>query len=97
MSLKRKKIFQVGVEGMIARVNPNPFGSNYLVGYYYGLSEPMMTLNEEYYVVPTLDLIGIIGGTLGIFVGFSFYGTFKDILDITVNLISKLCLKGKSK
>ena len=84
------------VEGTIASVNPNPFGVNFLVGYHFGVSEYMMTLNEEYYVVPTLDLIGIIGGTLGIFVGFSFYGTFEDILDITVKLTSKLCPKGMS-
>ena len=41
-----------------------------------------MTYNEEYYVVPTLDLIGLIGGTLGMFVGFSFYGMFCDIVTL---------------
>ena len=54
-----------------------------------------MTLNEEYYIVPTLDLIGIIGGTLGMFIGFSFYGTYSDIIDIIQFLASKINCKGK--
>ena len=49
-----------------------------------------MTLNEEYYVVPTLDLVGIIGGTLGMFIGFSFYGSYSDMVDIIQFLASKI-------
>ena len=48
-----------------------------------------MTLEEEYYTVPIFDLIGLVGGTLGMFTGFSFYGTISDILSLTVSLILK--------
>ena len=54
-----------------------------------------MSLQEEYYIVPTLDLIGIIGGTLGMFIGFSFYGTYTDIIDIIQSLASRINYRGK--
>ena len=37
-----------------------------------------------------MDLIGLIGGTLGIFIGFSFYGTIADLLDLAQSLVLKL-------
>ena len=63
----------------------------------YLFQTPMTVLvNEEYYVVPTLDLIGVIGGTLGMLLGFSFYGAFSDIYKALVKLASKITcnLKG---
>ena len=57
---------------------------------YYTFDVPeTMTLREEYYSVPLLDLIGLVGGTLGMFIGFSFYGTISDILSLTVSLVLK--------
>ena len=67
----------------------------YVVGFSFQ-SPYTMTLIEEYYVVPTLDLIGIIGGTLGMFIGFSFYGLFSDVIDIIQFVASKINIKGKS-
>ena len=55
-----------------------------------------MLLTEEYYVVPTLDLIGLIGGTLGMFVGFSFYGTFADALSLALSIVKKKKNAGKN-
>ena len=55
-----------------------------------------MLLAEEYYIVPTLDLIGLIGGTLGMFVGFSFYETFADALSLTISIAKKMTNAGKN-
>ena len=53
-------------------------------------------LTEEYYIVPTLDLIGLIGGTLGMFIGFSFYGTFADALTLALYIAKKMKNAGKN-
>ena len=49
-----------------------------------------MTLYEEYYIVGTFDLIGAIGGTLGMFVEFSFIAAFMFLLDLFKSLIMRL-------
>ena len=62
--------------------------SHFLVYYTFDAPETM-TLIEEYYTVPLLDLIGLVGGTLGMFIGFSFYGSFSDLLSLTESLVLK--------
>ena len=62
---------------------------------YLFLQPETMTYYEEYYVVPTLDLIGLIGGTLGMFVGFSFYGMFCDIVTLFIVISKKVFAKSK--
>ena len=62
--------------------------SHFLVYYIFDFPESM-TLVEEYYIVPLLDLIGLVGGTLGMFINFSFYGTLSDILGLAELLILK--------
>ena len=62
--------------------------SHHLLFYTFDVPETM-TLEEEYYTVPIFDLIGLVGGTLGMFTGFTFYGTISDILSLTVSLILK--------
>ena len=47
------------------------------------------TLNEEYYVISFLSLIGWVGGTMGMFFGFSFSGALSTILDF----FEMICLK----
>ena len=39
-------------------------------------------LQEKYLIYGIVDLIGIVGGNLGLFVGFSFYDVIKCVLDI---------------
>ena len=39
---------------------------------------------KEYFVKDTLDLIGTVGGTLGLFIGFSFFDAFSIIVDFFV-------------
>ena len=62
--------------------------SHFFVHYSFDVPETM-TLREEYYTVPLLDLIGLVGGTLGMFIGFSFYGSISDILSFTESLVMK--------
>ena len=44
-------------------------------------------INQEYLIYDTLSLIGTIGGTLGLFVGFSFYDFFVMILSFTIKKV----------
>ena len=44
------------------------------------------TINQEYYIMDGKAFVGIIGGTLGLFVGLS----FMDINNLAVDLIIKL-------
>ena len=62
--------------------------SRFFVWYVFEAPETT-TLNEEYYTVPIYDLIGLIGGTLGIFIGFSFYGAISALLALIVSLVLK--------
>ena len=39
-------------------------------------------IHREYLVYDPLDFIGTVGGTLGLFVGFSFYDFFAMIIDV---------------
>ena len=43
-------------------------------------------VHEEYYIFDELGLLGFIGGSLGLFVGFSFYGYIVEILDILTSM-----------
>ena len=49
-----------------------------------------MSLHEQYYVMPALDLVGIIGGNLGVFIGFSFLDFIYTVTDNLKPLIIKL-------
>ena len=41
----------------------------------WSVSELVKTVNKEYLIVSWMSLVGNVGGTLGMFVGFSFIGT----------------------
>ena len=64
----------------------------------YTFKQPESTsIREEYYVVPLMDLIGLAGGTLGIFIGFSFYGTLADVLGIMLSMVLKIKVARSGK
>ena len=69
--------------------NYNPEKTTFAIIYNFKQPE-YTTSNEEYYLVSVIDLIGLTGGTLGIFIGFSFYGTIANILDIGLSLVSNI-------
>ena len=47
------------------------------------------TLIKEYEVYDTAGMIGTVGGSLGLFLGFSFYGVFSDALDLLIKNFTK--------
>ena len=46
-------------------------------------------LMREYRIYDTTGMIGTVGGSLGLFLGFSFYGVLSDVLDLCVKKITK--------
>ena len=60
-----------------------------VVMFSYNFPTEVATLNEEFYVISFLSLIGWIGGTLGMFFGFSFSGALFTVLDF----LEIICLK----
>jgi len=77
----------------ILQDNYEPGKQHYLVQYTFKQPETT-TLNEEYYVVQTLDLIGVVGGTLGLFVEFTFYGLLSFLLNLIQSFTDR---NGKCK
>ena len=47
----------------------------------YTFESMAMTMMQEYYIYDTTGFISSVGGTLGLFIGFSFYDVIKKFLD----------------
>ena len=47
----------------------------------YTFESMSMTIMQEYYIYDTVGFISSVGGTLGLFIGFSFYDVINKILD----------------
>lgn len=75
--------------------NYKPNKTNYYFMYHFKQPESV-TYIEEYYTVPIMDLVGLVGGTLGIFIGFSLYGFFEGVLDLVSSATLKI-IATKSK
>ena len=54
---------------------------------YYYFKSNTEVYKEEYLVCNTEDWIGAVGGTLGLFIGFSFLGRIKEAVDIVISLV----------
>ena len=54
-----------------------------------------MTAKEEYYTMPTLSMIGSIGGTLGMLIEFSIFGAVIEMAELLLLLLKKCVTKGK--
>ena len=46
-----------------------------------------MKVQEEYLVYNEVDLVGIVGGNLGLFVGFSFFEKVKQVINFIIDKI----------
>ena len=46
-----------------------------------------MKVHEEYIVYNEVDLVGIVGGNLGLFIGFSFFEKVKQIINFIIDKI----------
>ena len=44
--------------------------------------KPFKIIKKEYLIMNEMSLVGNVGGTLGMFVGFSFIGTIEWLMDI---------------
>ena len=42
-------------------------------------------VQEQYFIYNTVDLVGIIGGNLGLFIGFSFFDKIKQMISFITN------------
>ena len=71
-------------------------GFNFEVAFYPPLSSrsaiefrPLKTIYTERYVLDELQLIGTVGGTFGLMIGFSFMGCIESISDFALGLIKR--------
>ena len=56
------------------------------------LSKPFKTVKKQYAITTGITLVGTVGGTLGLFVGFSFIGTSSWLFGNIKLMLSKLRL-----
>ena len=56
-------------------------------------TERIKIINEEVLIISGIDLLGSLGGALGMFVGFSFFGYIVTLLDVTVDKCSACSFK----
>ena len=52
-------------------------------------SADLRTVTREYWVYDAAGLVGNVGGSLGLFIGFSFFGFFSDFLDFLRNKLTR--------
>ena len=57
-------------------------------GYMFGFSTNVVTLKEETFLYPFTSFLGEFGGSLGLFLGFSFLGCMQDVFDTLKKLLS---------
>ena len=62
---------------------------------YWGYQSNATKISEEILAYDSRDLLALIGGALGIFVGYSFFDVIKYIIDITFYGISKFIVPEK--
>ena len=60
-------------------------------------TERIKIINEEVLIISGIDLLGSLGGALGMFVGFSFFGYIADLLDAIVDKCSVCSFKKLQK
>ena len=60
-------------------------------------SSNIRTVHEEVLILDGIGLLGSLGGSLGLFIGFSFFGYLAKIIDVSVDMItSRLVIKADS-
>ena len=72
---------------------------NATVGFGYGFSSNSIILYEEYLIVDIISVIGSVGGTLGMCIGFSFTGVISFLINILQHwiMIMKVKLSNHNK
>ena len=60
-------------------------GNGSLIGFYFEFPSKTRIIHEEVLIFDEIGLLGSLGGSLGIFLGFSLYGYVTKILDALLN------------
>ena len=87
------------VEVFFPSVDENPGNVSVMFSYNFEIPETM-TVQVESYIVTFMDLIGVVGGTFSMFVGFAFYDNILSFLDYIImiwNFIKRISRKRVSK
>ena len=50
----------------------------------------MVTLYEEYLIIDSYGMVGVVGGTLGLFVGFSFFDAVTYVMTFFQKMYEKI-------
>ena len=76
-------------------VNKNP--GNLTIKFSYMFDSPQtMTVEVENYIVTFFDLMGIVGGTLGLFIGFAFYDNIIKSVEYLILIVNWIMRKRKA-
>ena len=60
-------------------------------GLVYGFSTNMVKVRKESWAFPPLSFLAEVGGSLGLFIGFSFLGLYDYLVYILIIMRSKIC------
>ena len=58
--------------------------------FYFDHISSSITLQNERYIISTTDFIGSVGGSLGLFLGFSFFTYTSDVIEKVLNKFTKI-------
>ena len=92
------KEFKIEVRKQISKYETNKFGFQYQFEVPKSTKDhmsrkPFKIIKKEYLILNEMSLIGNVGGTLGMFVGFSFIGTIEWLLDILSKVKNHIKIK----
>ena len=82
------------IEENIAEAEPlKIFTNTSLLDITMEFSSNIRTVHDEVYILDGIGLLGSLGGSLGLFIGFSFFGYIANIIDTFANVISSKIIK----
>ena len=73
----------IGSNGIVYNRKPNETYFSLTIRY---KPPAMVTLHEEYLIIDFYGMVGVVGGTLGLFVGFSFF----DVITLLMKFYQKV-------
>ena len=61
-----------------------------------GFNKPFKNVKQEYLLMPLISVVGNIGGTLGMFIGFSFISATECVMEIAGALLNMIFKRRRS-
>ena len=76
-----------------------PYNSNHSFALSYTFAKNELDVKQEYLIVDAITMIGSVGGTLGLFIGFSFVTCLSSIIETLKHFVKMLddCLQNRQK